>query len=618
MCGIAGIIGISKEKSTVMINGMVDAIAHRGPDAKAIYVDEHVAFGHTRLSILDLSNGANQPFIDASGDYVIVFNGEIYNYMDVKAKLDYKWRTTSDTEVILAAFIQWGSNCLEHLNGMFAFAIWNKKSESLFIARDRIGVKPFYYYQNEGTLLFGSELRSMLATGIIERKIDEDALYQYFANMAVKTPNTMIKGIFQLSPGEYAVFNKGVFEKSVYWSMADTGNRAPSKLSYNDTVKKTRTLFENSIKSRMVADVKVGAFLSGGIDSSAVVALMSAQSSVPVETFSIVFDDKDFDESQYSRLIAEKYNTKHTEFKLNPDDLLKELPDFIKYMDSPTVDGINTYLVSKLVAATGIKVVLTGIGGDELFVGYRNFRRWKDFNKFKFAIKNPLSRLFINVLNKFISHRAIAKIKDFQDIKGDGISAFYANSRSIFLKEEINKLFLNSKYKPSKAWLDLDNEKINQMPLYSQYSVAELTNYTLDVLLKDTDQMSMAWALEVREPFFDFQFIEFLLTVQDDYKFDANTPKRLLVDAMGDLLPGEIVHRPKKGFAFPWDKWMRNELKKYCEEAIQKLAGRGIFNQQNLNGLWNRFLANDKAITWMHIWSFVVLEKWMEQNGISK
>ncbi len=618
MCGIAGIIGISKEKSTVMINGMVDAIAHRGPDAKAIYVNEHVAFGHTRLSILDLSNGANQPFIDASGDYVIVFNGEIYNYMDVKAKLDYKWRTTSDTEVILAAFIQWGSNCLEHLNGMFAFAIWNKKSESLFIARDRIGVKPFYYYQNEGTLLFGSELRSMLATGIIERKIDEDALYQYFANMAVKTPNTMIKGIFQLSPGEYAVFNKGVFEKSVYWSMADTGNRAPSKLSYNDTVKKTRTLFENSIKSRMVADVKVGAFLSGGIDSSAVVALMSAQSSVPVETFSIVFDDKDFDESQYSRLIAEKYNTKHTEFKLNPDDLLKELPDFIKYMDSPTVDGINTYLVSKLVAATGIKVVLTGIGGDELFVGYRNFRRWKDFNKFKFAIKNPLSRLFINVLNKFISHRAIAKIKDFQDIKGDGISAFYANSRSIFLKEEINKLFLNSKYKPSKAWLDLDNEKINQMPLYSQYSVAELTNYTLDVLLKDTDQMSMAWALEVREPFFDFQFIEFLLTVQDDYKFDANTPKRLLVDAMGDLLPGEIVHRPKKGFAFPWDKWMRNELKKYCEEAIQKLAGRGIFNQQNLNGLWNRFLANDKAITWMHIWSFVVLEKWMEQNGISK
>ena len=618
MCGIAGIIGISKEKSTVMINGMVDAIAHRGPDAKAIYVDEHVAFGHTRLSILDLSNGANQPFIDASGDYVIVFNGEIYNYMDVKAKLDYKWRTTSDTEVILAAFIQWGSNCLEHLNGMFAFAIWNKKSESLFIARDRIGVKPFYYYQNEGTLLFGSELRSMLATGIIERKIDEDALYQYFANMAVKTPNTMIKGIFQLSPGEYAVFNKGVLEKSVYWSMADTGNRAPSKLSYNDTVKKTRTLFENSIKSRMVADVKVGAFLSGGIDSSAVVALMSAQSSVPVETFSIVFDDKDFDESQYSRLIAEKYNTKHTEFKLNPDDLLKELPDFIKYMDSPTVDGINTYLVSKLVAATGIKVVLTGIGGDELFVGYRNFRRWKDFNKFKFAIKNPLSRLFINVLNKFISHRAIAKIKDFQDIKGDGISAFYANSRSIFLKEEINKLFLNSKYKPSKAWLDLDNEKINQMPLYSQYSVAELTNYTLDVLLKDTDQMSMAWALEVREPFFDFQFIEFLLTVQDDYKFDANTPKRLLVDAMGDLLPGEIVHRPKKGFAFPWDKWMRNELKKYCEEAIQKLAGRGIFNQQNLNGLWNRFLANDKAITWMHIWSFVVLEKWMEQNGISK
>jgi asparagine synthase (glutamine-hydrolysing) len=616
MCGIAGIIGIGNEKSTSMINAMVDAIAHRGPDAKAIYVDNSVAFGHTRLSILDLSNGANQPFTDVSGDYVIVFNGEIYNYKEVKAKLDYNWRTTSDTEVILAAFIQWGSDCLKHLNGMFAFTIWNKKSESLFIARDRIGVKPFYYYQSEGTLLFGSELRSMLATGMIERKVDEDALYQYFANMAVKTPYTMIKGIFQLCPGEYAVFNKGVLKKSVYWSMADAGIYPQSKLSYKETVKKTRTLFEDSIKSRMVADVKVGAFLSGGIDSSAAVALMSSKSDVPVETFSIVFDDKDFDESQYSRLIAEKYKTKHTEFKLDPNDLLKELPDFIKNMDSPTVDGINTYLVSKLVAATGIKVVLTGIGGDELFVGYRNFRRWKKFNKFKYAIKNPLSRLIILLLNKLISHRAIAKIKDFQDIKGDGINPFYTNSRSIFLKEEINKLFLNPKYKKTKAWLDLDDEKISRMPLYSQYTVAELTNYTLDVLLKDTDQMSMAWALEVREPFFDYQLIEFLLTVPDDYKFESNTPKHLLVDAMGDLLPGEIVHRPKKGFAFPWDKWMRNELKSYCEEAIQKLSGRGIFNQENLIGLWNRFLANDKAITWMHIWSFVVLEKWMEQNGI--
>ena len=224
--------------------------------------------------------------------------------------------------------------------------------------------------------------------------------------------------------------------------------------------------------------------------------------------------------------------------------------------------------------------------------------------------------MIILLLNKLISHRAIAKIKDFQDIKGDGINAFYTNSRSIFLKEEINKLFLNPKYKKTKAWLDLDDEKISRMPLYSQYTVAELTNYTLDVLLKDTDQMSMAWALEVREPFFDYQLIEFLLTVPDDYKFESNTPKHLLVDAMGDLLPGEIVHRPKKGFAFPWDKWMRNELKSYCEEAIQKLSRRGIFNQENLIGLWNRFLANDKAITWMHIWSFVVLEKWMEQNGI--
>jgi asparagine synthase (glutamine-hydrolysing) len=616
MCGIAGIIGFNPDKSTPLIQKMVDSIAHRGPDAEGVFIENKIALGHTRLSILDLSNGANQPFVDLSDNYVIVFNGEIYNYKQVREQIDYPWKTSSDTEVILAAYIKWGPDCLQYLNGMFALAIWNKQTEELFIARDRIGVKPFYYYAADGLLFFSSEIRSLLASEQIEKEIDKQSLYQYLVNMAVKTPKTMIKDVFQLCPGECAVYKNGVLSKSIYWSISKSKNNTKTDLSYTETKEKTRLLFEESIKSRMVSDVKVGAFLSGGIDSSAVVALMSKNSPNPVETFSIVFDDKDFDESQYSRLIAEKYKTKHTEFKLDPNDLLKVLPDFVSNMDSPTVDGINTYLVSKLVSGTGIKVVLTGIGGDELFVGYKNFKRWKDFNHIKFLIKNPLSKLLIRTIQKFYNHRAISKIKDFQDIEGNGIESFYANSRSVFLKDEINKLFINKDYKQGKNWLDLDSEYVGSYPLYSQYSIAELSNYTLDVLLKDTDQMSMAWALEVREPFFDFHLIEFLLNVPDEYKYNFKTPKHLLVDAMGDLLPGEIVNRPKKGFAFPWDKWLRSELKDYCETAILKLSGRGIFISENLMALWNRFLNNDKSITWMHIWSFVVLEKWMEENNI--
>jgi len=618
MCGIAGIIGLDAVSGQENIKKMTAAIRHRGPDAEGIYAENRVMLGHCRLSIIDLSNGANQPFYDESQQYVMVFNGEIYNYEDVRATIDYQWKTHSDTEVILAAYIKWGKDCLQHLNGMFAFAIWDKSKQELFMARDRIGVKPFYFYQQGPLFIFGSEIRSILSTGLVKKKIDKQALYEYLGHMAVKTPRTMIQDVFQLNPGECAVFKEGKLSRSIYWQMDETRQENVESLSYEETRQKTRDLFEASIRNRMVSDVKVGAFLSGGIDSSSVVAAMCKYSQQPVETFSIVFDDKNFDESEYSRLIAEKYKTKHTEFVLNPKDLIANMPEFIHHMDSPTVDGINTYMVSKLVAATGIKVVLTGIGGDELFAGYTNFKRWKDYKKYKPLFKNPLSRLAVKLFKMLLKSRAVAKISDFQGRKGGDLEAFYTNSRSIFLREELRELFGQTEDLKTGNWLHLDSEQLKQYPLYSQFSIAELTNYTLDVLLKDTDQMSMAWALEVREPFFDYQMVEFLLSVPDKYKENDKTPKKLLVDAMGDLLPPEIVYRPKKGFSFPWDSWMRNELKSYCEESIQSLSKRNIFKTDKLLGLWNRFISHDKTITWMHIWSFVVLERWIEENNINE
>jgi asparagine synthase (glutamine-hydrolysing) len=618
MCGIAGIVGLDPVTAQPVIQKMTAAIKHRGPDAEGIFTDNKVMFGHCRLSIIDLSNGANQPFHDQTDQYVIVFNGEIYNYMDVRAKIDYPWKTSSDTEVILAAYIKWGRDCLQHLNGMFALAIWDKAKQELFIARDRIGIKPFYYFHSGQVFIFSSEIRSILETGLVKRKISRQGLLEYLGSMSVKTPGTIIQDVFQLNPGECGFFRDGKLSRHTYWSMDKGLDKRIEGLTYEETKKKTLALFEASIKNRMVSDVKVGAFLSGGIDSSAAVAVMSQFSTQPVETFSIVFEEKDFDESEYSRLIAKKYNTKHTELPLKPRDLIGHLPDYIRHMDTPTVDGINTYMVSKMVAKTGIKVVLTGVGGDELFVGYRNFRRWKDYKKNKFLFNNIFAKLAIGLVKPFVKHRAIAKISDFQKRRGGDLETFYGNSRSIFLRDEIERLFDGPVNMEAKNWLDLDSEDVKSFPLYSQYSIAEMTNYTLDVLLKDTDQMSMAWALEVREPFFDYHLVEFILSVPDKYKLDSKTPKKLLVDALGELLPGEIVYRPKKGFSFPWDNWLRNDLKAYCEESIIRLSKRGIFNEKNLMDLWNRFLAHDKTITWSHLWSFVILEQWMKENNINE
>lgn len=616
MCGIAGIVGLDKIKGASVIDAMVDAMKHRGPDAQNVYADDFIALGHARLSIIDLSHGADQPMYDQEDRHVIVFNGEIYNYREVRNQLDYPWKTSSDTEVILAAFKKWGVDCLSKLNGMFAFAIWNKSDSSLFIARDRVGIKPFYYALNDKKLAFSSEIRSLLASGLAEKKIDRSGLIDYLSRAAVKTPKTILKGVSQLLPGHYAIFKDGELKSYPYWQLVRPQGIAEKPKSAEEAQAKIKELFERSIDSRMVADVKVGAFLSGGIDSSAVVAVMAEQSETPVSTFSIVFDEKEYDESTYSRMIADKYKTEHTEIKLKPQLLIDELPGFFKSIDSPTVDGINTYLVSKLVRNTGIKVVLTGLGGDELFAGYPNFVRWKKFRNLSWLFLNPFSRLAVRAILKVYPVRAISKLFDLQQSAKTGFTGFYANSRRIFLKHELDNLIDQSGAGENPDWIDLNGEILDSYPSLSQYSVAEMSNYTLDVLIKDTDQMSMAWALEVREPFFDYQMIEYALNVPDEFKFDAKTPKSLLVKALGDLLPYDVVYRPKKGFSFPWDYWMRNELKPLCQESLHKLDQMGLFKPGSLDEFWNRFLKRDKSVTWTHIWSFVVLEKWMNENDI--
>jgi asparagine synthase (glutamine-hydrolysing) len=611
MCGIVGIIGLSKDVSASKVQEMNKRIEHRGPDAEGIFVDDCIALAHRRLSIIDLSAGANQPFNDLSDRYVIVFNGEIYNYLEVKAQLEYAWTTNSDTEVILAAYIKWGNLCLEKLNGMFAFAIWDKVEQELFIARDRLGVKPLYYAHVDGVLVFASEIRSILSSGLIEHKIDQQNLNDYLRFLYIKTPKTIVKNVFQLCPGNYLVYKNNELKINPYWSLLD--NPKPTGLNYEESLSACKSYFVNSVKRRLVADVKVGAFLSGGIDSSAVVAVMSELSEETIETFSIVFNEKQYDESEFSQIIADKYKTNHRAFLMKPEDILLNLDPFFKAMDNPTVDGINTYMISKLVAQTGIKVVLTGIGGDELFAGYPSFERWKSFKKFSWVFNVPIFKPVLSTINTLNKSRASLKLSDMFNAKSHELSDFYANSRSIYFSNELSYL-LEKPIVNNDSWLNINQSK--EFPTLSQYSIAELSHYTLDVLMKDTDQMSMAWALEIREPFFDYKFIEFALNVEDQYKFKKGSPKRFFVDAMGDLLPSEIVNRKKKGFTFPWDYWLRNELKNYCEEALNSLSRRGLFKQDGIKYLWDSFLSKKQALTWMHIWGLVVLEKWIEENNL--
>jgi asparagine synthase (glutamine-hydrolysing) len=617
MCGIAGIVDNIKSPQLVALKVMLSSLAHRGPDAEGVYVDSETALGHRRLSIIDLSSNANQPFYDICKRYVIVFNGEIYNYQELKAQIDYPWQSTSDTEVILAAYIKWGVSCLKHLNGMFAFSIYDTDKKELFVARDRMGVKPFYYYTSKDCFVFASEIRAIIKSGYLIADIDNYAINGYLSGLAIQTPHTAISGIKQLCPGEYGMYKQGVFKTERYWSIVPRMNSQPKNetLSYSDTVKKTRELLEQAIKSRMVADVNVGAFLSGGIDSSAIVALMSKFSDRPIDTFSIVFSDKKFDEREYAQLIANKYNTNHTELELDPKELIQNLDEYFKSMDSPTVDGINTWMVSKLVASTGIKVAVSGLGGDELFAGYPGFTRWKQISDNKHYLNSVPVRAGIAMANQFSHKRSLVKMNDFLNNSKAVFGSFYAINRANFLDKEIQQLLSNKNEQYNYPnWLNLNDLPKFKNAIYSEYSIAELSYYTLNVLLKDTDQMSMRWALEIREPFFDYKLVEFILTVPDQYKFDKNTPKKLLVDAMGDLLPKEVVYRPKKGFSFPWDSWIRNELKVYCEESLLQLAKTEMFDTIFIQQLWKRFLSNDSRVNWVQIWSLVVLQKWVEHN----
>jgi len=616
MCGIAGIIGLrDKGDATTKIKRLANALAHRGPDAEGFFIDDRVALAHRRLSIIDLSETANQPLFDVTGRYCIILNGEIYNYREVKSSFsEYPFRTESDTEVVLAAYVEHGTDCLSLFNGMFALAIWDSEQRELFVARDRLGVKPLYYSQTaDGVFVFASEIRTILDSELIPRHLSKNGLYEYLMYQSVYSPRTIVENIFQLPAGEFGLFRDSKFEKWPFWQIDKT--TAYVDIDESEVKKNIKELLLRSVERRMVSDVRLGAFLSGGIDSSAVVALMSEVSEQPIDTFSVFFGEREFDESQYSNLIAEKYNTRHTGVVITPGDLLAELPSALKAVDSPSGDGINTYVVSKATKRSGLKVALSGLGGDELFAGYPNFLRWL---KLKKGIYPKIPTTMRKSLAFALSASKRSKAHRSADIlraEGSDISDIYSVLRQVMSKKIVDDLSMFDKSDNDVE--DLLRERassIDGFPLFSQFTIAELLGYTQNVLLKDTDQFSMASALEVREPFFDYELVEYVLRIPDKIKF-PKYPKSLLVESIAPMLPDEIVHRKKMGFVFPWEKWMRNELKVFCRSSLCNLAERGIVDGGKLMSKWDSFLNYRDGVLSSHLWHMVVLSEWLDNNG---
>ncbi|HEX7414737.1 MAG TPA: asparagine synthase (glutamine-hydrolyzing) [Bacteroidia bacterium] len=625
MCGIAGIISsnVAKDKAVSALQRMNNAIAHRGPDAEGTWNDEYAYLGHRRLSIIDLSDSGTQPLHSYDNRYVIIYNGELYNYKELRLQLQraiqgtqeqpYFFKTQTDTEVILASYMRWGNDCLQHFNGMFAFAIYDKQTKNTFIARDRMGIKPLYYTFQNNTLLFASEIRAILQSNLVEKKINQDGLVDYLQYQTVHAPNTIAQDINMLLPGHYLTLENKEIKTQVYWQLEKSFNYASISKSYEDVCKDVRSLFYEAVERRLVSDVPFGAFLSGGIDSSAIVGAMSQISTQQVKTFSVVFNESEFSEAHYARIVSKKFNTEHHEIKLSPQDFLQQLPEALHAMDHPSGDGPNTYVVSKATKNAGITMALSGLGSDELFCGYPVFKQLYKLEKqwwlnFIPRLLRVPAGLALTSVNKSIASQKLAELISKPQIS---FNYAYPLSRQVLMDKQVKQLLQRSDLPMNTVYrflrlLDF-NDKNHRV---GKYSISEISTYMQNVLLRDTDQMSMASALEVRVPFLDYKLVEYVLGVSDKHKY-PHTPKKLLTDSLQDLLPAEIINRKKMGFVLPWQVWMKNELKSFCEENLAQLENIG-FNPNAVNKLWQSFLKGDPQVTWSRIWHLVVLGNWQK------
>jgi asparagine synthase (glutamine-hydrolysing) len=621
MCGIAGFVDLNQTGPTIsgqeVVDRMCQIIKHRGPDDQGTYLKDGVALGMRRLSIIDLVGG-HQPISGEDGSVTIVFNGEIYNFLELKPKLQalgHTFKTDSDTEAIVHAYEEFGSRCVDHLRGMFAFAIWDAKARTLFVARDRVGKKPLYYTTTpEGIFVFGSELKSLLAHPDVQRELNPKALDAYLTLGYVPDPLSIFRNINKLPPGFYLTFSDDGVKVNRYW---DFRFEPVAVRSESDYLAELRELLDESVRLRLISDVPLGAFLSGGIDSSTVVALMARHMGQPVKTFSIGFHEDSYNELKYARLTAEKFNTDHHEFFVTPD-ICSIVDELVWHFDEPFADSsaIPTYMVSKL-ARDHVTVVLSGDGGDELFAGYTRYvvdRKRQGFAR----LPKPLRENLMRPLSEALPHATWGR-NYLHNVSLDPISR-YLDSISVFTSLNRNSLY-TSDFKSnlgSSAYVrTLFHDLVNQVQTgesLDQLLYLDSKTYLPGDILTKVDRMSMAVSLEARAPLLDHKLIEFVTNVPASLKLSGLETKYLLKKAVRDLVPAEILNRPKQGFGVPIQEWINQQLRSRVRETLTepRTRQRGYLNSQYVDVLLDEHERGRRDHS-MGLWSLFMLELWHRQ-----
>ena len=624
MCGINGIRSflLPRVAREAAVNAMNVASAHRGPDDAGVWSTSNLTLGHRRLSILDLSAAGHQPMASACGRYHVAYNGELYNFRALRAQLDYPFVTQTDTEVLLAAWQRWGAACLEKLDGMYGFALWDNEDKTLHLVRDRLGIKPIYYWAGADNFLFSSEIRPLLASNLVPRRLNRAALSDFLRYQTLLQPTTLIQDVRMLPAASHLILSDKGLAITRYWTPWSKPNPDLAHAAPKVVLARIKETLGAAVERQLVADVPFGIFLSGGIDSAALVALAS-QVTGKLSTFCVDFAEPRFSEARYAAKIAADYRTEHHLVQLHPKDFLARLPAAIAAIDHPSADGLNQYVVAGLARQSGLRMALSGLGGDEIFAGYPVFARSARLSKLPYINRVPrvLRRGLMRGaarLRQSISMDKLAAI--LGATKVDALSS-YPYVRQVFLDEEICRL-LPQPVPPNPvaalAQSLLTDPVFAELPGLSQISALEIASYMEPVLLRDADQMSMAHGLEVRVPFLDHQLVELMFWIPDALKLDG-TPKPLLVGALGDALPKDITQRPKQGFVMPFATWIKNELRAFCQARLERLAQRNLgFNQQVLNALWESFLRGDPRASWPKIWLLVVLEDWLDRNGVGE
>lgn len=633
MCGIFGVLSRNGNLSRDLLENATRCLAHRGPDDHGSVVITNAAdascqigFAHTRLSIIDLSPLGHQPMQDSVTGNWIVFNGEIYNFRECRAELEKagcQFTSHSDTEVVLAAYRVWGEACVHRLAGMFAFGLWDAQRSRLLLARDPMGIKPLYYCQTPHGLAFASEVRTLLQTGLAPRKLDATGVLSYLAFGSVCEPWTIVEGVRAVPPAHILTVDKGTLSCREYWNPLPVRAQGDAGPSGAEIIESLPAILRDAVLSHLVSDVPVGVFLSGGIDSSALVAILS-QNKIRASTFSLVFKETEYDEGQYSRAVARRFGTDHHEIAVSQADTLEALPEALLAMDQPTIDGVNTYLVSAKARATGVKVALTGLGADEMFAGYSNFRRVPRMEVFsrRFGWLGKLTR-------RLLPSGALSAGKSDRTRKlaglatgGDSVVHPYFLARMLFGPSECSAL-LGGRHEASRSALDdMMRESVartSELDPVNRVSYLESNWYMRHMLLRDSDFMSMAHGLELRVPFLDRALVEACFRIPGSVKVQGEAPKNLLLRSLGVELPHDIVHRPKRGFTLPFERWLRGEMRPLVEGALSRGdtasdSGSGLshLDASAVREVWSRFLVGKTS--WSRPWSIFVLRRWCEQN----